>query len=550
MRGRVQDVMIRRLKRQVNESSAAPRFAHRHQPKPVPLDSDSREKALADAFDAFRTAVRKLVAVGTKSRRRAGTFAVEILGKRLLSCPTAFAESWRRTRQGLAESAASEADLAAAERALRRETGDDRETEAREATAAAVTGAWLRNFADDVDAEIQGIESALTGLGFDLDGAPTVDQTPASDTRFDALTALIERLLREGGDFRTDERLVVFTEYKTTLDYLTRRLRERYPSDRVLTLFGAGAPDGMSEADRETVKAAFNDPASRVRVLVATDAASEGLNLHRTARALLHYDLPWNPSRLEQRNGRLDRYGQGRDVLVHYFLGSTDSDLAFLAHVVRKADEIREDLGSVNEVFDRAAHRRLIRGEEAAPVLAELDRGLADALNRKSRRGAPDADAQITTDANTAALAAEVDLDPRNAPGHPGIRDGDTRRPAAVGAGGGGPRPLPSEAARSPRLDRRRGRGGAPPRGRQRKGTGAATRLQRRPLHGGAGAAPRVPAAPGRPSSCIWPIRCSTGRSASSPGGAIPATTRSRAGRSAAAGFRRAFLPKRTPSCC
>ena len=376
MRRRVQDVMIRRLKRQVNESSAAPRFGRRQQPQPVPLDSDSREKALTDAFAAFRTAVRRLVAGGTKARRRAGTFAVEILGKRLLSCPTAFAESWRRTRQGFQESAASETDLAAAERALRRETGDDRETEQREATAAAVTGAWLKNFADDVDAEIQGIECALAGLGFDLDGVPTVDQTPTNDVRFDALITLIEGLLREGGDFRDDERIVVFTEYKTTLDYLTRRLRERYPSDRILTLFGAGAPDGMSEADRETVKAAFNDPASGVRVLVATDAASEGLNLHRTARALLHYDLPWNPSRLEQRNGRLDRYGQGRDVLVHYFLGSARSDLDFLAHVVRKADEIRGDLGSVNEVFDRAAHRRLIQGEEAAPVLAGTQTGV------------------------------------------------------------------------------------------------------------------------------------------------------------------------------
>ena len=84
----------------------------------------------------------------------------------------AFAESWCRTRQGFREAAASEADLAAAERTLRRETGDDREIEQREATAAAVTGAWLRNFADAVSAEIQGIESALSGLGFDLDGAP------------------------------------------------------------------------------------------------------------------------------------------------------------------------------------------------------------------------------------------------------------------------------------------------------------------------------------------------------------------------------------------
>ena len=65
----------------------------------------------------------------------------------------------------------------------------------------------------------------------------------------------------------------------------------------------------MGATERESVKDAFNDPGARVRILVATDAASEGLNLHRTARYLLHYDCPWNPSRLEQRNGRLDRYG-------------------------------------------------------------------------------------------------------------------------------------------------------------------------------------------------------------------------------------------------
>ena len=413
MRGRINDVVIRRLKRQINEGSAAPRFSRRRPPKAVELQTDSREAALTAAFDAFRTAVRRLVAGGAKSRRRAGTFAVEILGKRLLSCPTAFAESWRRTRQGFRDSAAaSETELAAAERALRRETGDDRETEAREATAAAVTGAWLRNFAEAVTAEIRGIESALGDLGFDLDGKPIIEQMPAADARFDALTALIERLLRAGGAFRADERLVVFTEYKTTLDYVTRRLRARYPSDRILTLFGAGAPEGMSDADRETVKTAFNDPESRVRVLVATDAASEGLNLHRTARTLLHYDLPWNPSRLEQRNGRLDRYGQARDVTVHYFLGRADPDLRFLDHIVRKADEIREDLGSVNEVFDRAAHRRLIQGEAPAQVIAELDRDLEAALNPDAARSAPDADARIAADADTAALAAEVDLDP------------------------------------------------------------------------------------------------------------------------------------------
>src|SRR5687768_18004736 len=69
----------------------------------------------------------------------------------------------------------------------------------------------------------------------------------------------------------------------------------------------------------------------------------------------LHDALPI--SKLEQRNGRIDRHGQPRDVTIHYFVSDQDQDLAFLAHVVRKANDIREDLGSANELFDAAAHR-------------------------------------------------------------------------------------------------------------------------------------------------------------------------------------------------
>ena len=414
MRARVQDIVIRRLKREINAGDSAPRFCSRRPPQALTLDFEPGEVALSEAFDSFRKAVRRFV-VGRRQRVRAGTFAVEILGKRLLSCPTAFAESWRRAREGLAEQeAAGDTELAAAERALRQETGDDRETEQREATAATVAGAWLKNFADEVDTEIQGIERALDALGFDLDRLPLVDQSPAVDARFDTLVDLIDRLLRTGDEFRDDERLIVFTEYKTTLDYLARRLRKCYPAERVLTLFGAGGPEGMNEIDRENVKAAFNSPASPVRILVATDAASEGLNLHRTARYLLHYDCPWNPSRLEQRNGRLDRYGQARDVTVYHFISDTDQDVRFLAHVVHKADEIREDLGSVNEVFDRAVHRRMVEGEDASLVETDLDRGLAAA------RGSASFDADNTSLLSNGALngalletlAAEIDLDP------------------------------------------------------------------------------------------------------------------------------------------
>ena len=378
MRERLHHVVVRRLKRDIDAVAATPRFCRRHPPQAIALASSPLETALADAFDAFRARLRKLVRQQPKTTRRAGAFAVEILGKRLLSCPTAFAESWRRARQGLREDdAASASALGTAERAWRQELGDDRETEQRAATAAMVAGAWLKNHADDVQGEIDQIEKALAALGFDLEGQPTAEQTPHADARFAALTALVQHLLLapHDGDWRT-ERLIVFTEYKTTLDYLARRLRERHPPERVLTLFGTGGSHGMDEAAREEVKAAFNDPASPVRLLIATDAASEGLNLHRTARYLLHYDCPWNPSRLEQRNGRIDRYGQGRDVTVHHFVSDAQPDLRFLDHVVRKAHEIREDLGSLNEIFSHAVYRRLIHGENAAAVQAALDASL------------------------------------------------------------------------------------------------------------------------------------------------------------------------------
>ena len=500
MRGRVEDVVVRRLKREINARSLQarstngehskdrdtdPRFCTRHPPTALLLQADPRETAVSTAFDAFRTAVRKLVSAGTGPRRRAaGTFAVEILGKRLLSCPTAFAESWSRARQGFSApdvEAAAETALAAAARAVRQETGDDREAEQRGATAATVVGAWLRNFVEDVGDEIRGIERALDALGFALEDIPITDQTPVVDARLNALVALIERLLRAGNEFRDDERLIVFTEYKTTLDYVARRLRERYPAERVLTLFGTGGgignSAGMDEAARESIKAAFNDPDSPVRVLVATDAASEGLNLHRTARYLLHYDCPWNPSRLEQRNGRLDRYGQARDVTVHHFISDTDPDLRFLGHVIRKADEIREDLGSANEVFDRAVHRRLIQGEDEDAVTTDLDRGIdatrGSAVLDSDAAAASAAEEEAREAVSLDAMATEIDLDDRalrdtleaamavphgrpqlrvaeepgfyrvvrpDLPGWRDVIDESVRRPAPGGAGGG---PMP-----------------------------------------------------------------------------------------------------------
>ena len=411
-RARIEQVVIRRLKREINERTTPPRFCTRLPPKALILDFSPRELALGEAFAEFRSAVRRLIASGARHRRRAGTFAVEILGKRLLSCPVAFAESWRRCKEGLAETnAADDADVASVERSVREETSDDRETQSREATASAVVGAWLKAFAVDLVNEINALDAAVAALGLKLNGDDVTSQDPAEDARFDSVCQLIDDKIRDSARWRDDERLVIFTEYKTTLDYLVRRLRERYDDDAIITLFG-----GMDDLLREQIKADFNDRSTAVRILVATDAAAEGLNLQRTARYMLHFDCPWNPSRLEQRNGRLDRHGQARDVTVHHFASDQDADLKFLDHVIKKVDQIREDLGSTGELFDEATHRRLIAGEDAATVLADLDRQVETARSRSAFEADDRVSSEDTPGESDAlrleAMAKELDLDP------------------------------------------------------------------------------------------------------------------------------------------
>src|SRR5262249_51028482 len=126
---------------------------------------------------------------------------------------------------------------------------------------------------------------------------------------------------------------------------------------------------GMPTEQREAVKNAFQAQPSeaQVRILLATDAASEGIDLQNHCHQLLHYEIPWNPMRLEQRNARVDRRGQpAHEVLVYHFAprgyetgredperppGSLDGDIEFLARAVEKVERIRRDLGKVGPVI-------------------------------------------------------------------------------------------------------------------------------------------------------------------------------------------------------
>jgi len=409
-RTRIEQVLVRRLKREINAVTTPPRFCERTL-QALRLDLKPQERALSSAFQDFRKKVRSLIAKAKRTDQLAGGFAVEILGKRLLSCPVAFADSWLRYQEGLAATEAAEAEeVRAAERAAQEETADDREAESRTAHAARTVGAWLKPLAGKLKDEISGVDAALTRLGLKKEKTPPAQLDSASDARFEALRKWIDDHLRAGPrGWRDDERMVIFTEYKTTLDYLERRLRSLYPeAGAIRVLFG-----GMDETERDEIKAAFNDPRDAVRILVATDAAAEGLNLQETARFLLHYDVPWNPARLEQRNGRLDRHGQARDVVVHHFVTDDDADVSFLAHVVEKVEAIRDDLGSTGDVFDAAIQRRLIAGEADELVKRELDLKIEQVKGRASvpRDGTIRIEAGEEA-ARLRALGAEIDLDP------------------------------------------------------------------------------------------------------------------------------------------
>lgn len=408
----VNQVLVRRLKRDINDQDRAagkrPRFAERY-PEPLALYFSRDEQQLSSSVSMLCVALKSIIQ-GTPAVRTVLNFAVEVMKKRLLSSPVTFADSWLRFKVGLAETEqASQREVHAANRAVNEDLDDDIELEGRLAQATQVVGAWIHPYVDILADEITAIDMALDSLN--LSTAPAIENNPKEDARFDHLLKLINTRLRNADDWVEDERLIIFTEYKTTLDYLIRRLQHQFKDEEaVVSLFG-----GMDEMQREAVKDAFNDKHSPVRILVATDAASEGLNLQETARLLLHYEIPWNPSRLEQRNGRLDRHGQARDVTIFHFTSEDDADLAFVARVLNKVNDIREDLGSVGELFDAAFQRRMLEMQDGEEVFERLDRGVISVQKSTVLPLEQDLEANgVKHEAQIKKLIEDLDLSPDN----------------------------------------------------------------------------------------------------------------------------------------
>lgn len=353
------EVRIRRLKDDINKQSLRPPFAEQLPPVELPIKLTPKESSLYAALREYRRKGQAALGSASPAERWLGQFIYSLMTKRLLSCPFAFARTWWRHLE--VDTEAENLNLfdmarVSAERAEEQAKSDDERTVLEE-DAARYSGAWFRSQGTTVG-DLQGkVNKALEALGFDRrtveDQGKLAALAKKSDSKTEALVAWIKKNLFVDGKLRDDERLIVFTEYKETLLLLEQRLlQEGFDKNTLRMLVGGMAPDEF-----EAVKGEFEDQTAAVRLLLATDAASEGINMQECCRWVIHYDIPWSPSRLQQRNGRVSRHGQVRDVSVHYFRCDEEEDMEFLFYVAQKVEQVRQDLGSVERIFDAAVQR-------------------------------------------------------------------------------------------------------------------------------------------------------------------------------------------------
>ncbi len=160
-----------------------------------------------------------------------------------------------------------------------------------------------------------------------------------ADPKLSALVDVLKPLVGKGAN------PVVFCRYIATAEHVRDRLRKAFPKLRVEAVTGVLTPD--ERRDRVAEMAPADDEKEVQRILVATDCLSEGINLQQLFDTVVHYDLSWNPTRHQQREGRVDRFGQPAELVRSVMMFSPDSaiDGAVLDVILRKAEEIRKATG-------------------------------------------------------------------------------------------------------------------------------------------------------------------------------------------------------------
>ncbi len=391
----LEDVMVRRLKEDIRQIAGG--FPER---KVVQVDlkdlpPETPELLLSRLLDEYRQVRQLRMSGATKRKQAEASLLVSHLQQRLLSSVDAFARTLsvhRRTMERIWAGVLASAKLSSTPQ--RRELFDESDSDDERSQLSEEEQQSI------FDHEMETATAAAAGDSTAADIArekALLDEMQAVADRgrgqADARVLYLLKWIREHmcpgirlpGEVRqtseakwNDIRLLIFTEYEDTRRYLFEMLKLAIAhtdraEQRIGVYHGPTPPD-----KREAIKRAFNLPPQEhpLRILVATDAAREGINLQAHCHNLFHFDVPWNPSRLEQRNGRIDRKLQpSPTVYCHYFVYEQRPEDRVLRALVRKTETIRTELGSLAQVLEaRLAEtlRKGIRHDEVKKIEEEI----------------------------------------------------------------------------------------------------------------------------------------------------------------------------------
>ena len=416
----LEEVMVRRLKEDIRQVQGG--FPQRNV-KPIRIDGLSEtapELVLSQLLDEYRTAREGRHAKASKRAQAAAGLLVVGLQQRLLSSIEAFARSlkvhrqtverhWRKTHQEATEStsrpAQDELFTQPADANDDRAEWTDEEMEAEEAAQTE----RLTNAAEDEsdpDAALWEHEQRL----LDRMEAIADEYRQLPDAKADRLIDWIRENqcpglppygMKPSGDPPrwNNRRVLIFTENRQGTKFYLKNILDNAieyserADERIEVI------DGLTSGTRrKEIQRRFNaDPAKDpLRVLIATDAAREGLNFQAHCADLFHFDLPWNPGRIEQRNGRIDRKLQpSAEVNCHYFVLPQRAEDRVLEVLVTKTETIKKELGSLAQVIDDDVERQLkdgIRHRDAEKLRLEIEAAdLAEARKRATQAELEDA---------------------------------------------------------------------------------------------------------------------------------------------------------------
>ena len=414
----LEGVMVRRLKEDIREVQGG--FPQRNV-VPVRIDDlpdSAPELLLSRLLDEYRTAREQRHAKASKRAQAAAGLLVVGLQQRLLSSIEAFARSlkvhrqtverhWQKTQQEAAEAASPQDELFTRPA----DADDDRAEwtdEEMEAEESAQTGRLTKaaEHESHANAAMWAHEQKL----LDRMAAAADEHRQLPDAKTERLIDWIRENqcpdlppygMKAAGQAPrwNNRRMLIFTENRQGTKFYLKNILDNaietsHRADERIAVI-----DGLTSGTRrKEIQRRFNaDPAKDpLRILIATDAAREGLNFQAHCADLFHFDLPWNPGRIEQRNGRIDRKLQpSAEVNCHYFVLPQRAEDRVLEVLVTKTERIKKELGSLAQVIDDDVERRLkdgIRHRDADKLKLEIQAAdLAEARKQATRTELEDA---------------------------------------------------------------------------------------------------------------------------------------------------------------